>query len=57
MADGDYERRDARLAEIKRLEGLLRASKASNGWDGSDVPARLCAGRDLVEEMAGIDRG
>lgn len=57
MADGDYERRDSRLAEIKRLERILRTSEVSNGRDGSCPSAGLRTSRDLVEKMAGIDRG
>ncbi len=31
MADGDYERRDARLSEIKRLQRILDEAKAESG--------------------------
>ena len=56
-ADGDYEHRDRRLAEIVRLQGILRASRVSDGGGGSAPPCGLRKGRDVVEEMAKVDRG
>lgn len=57
MADGDYERRDRRVAEIKRLEGILRAAKVSIRGGESHKPEGLRSVRDVVEEMARKDRG
>ena len=57
MADGDYERTDARVAELRRLEGILRAVVVRNGRSGSISPQGLRPMRDVVEEMAKRDRG
>lgn len=57
MADGDYERRDRRVAEIKRLEGILRAAKVSIRGGESHKPEGLRSMRDVVEDMARKDRG
>ena len=34
MADGDYERREGRLAEIKRLERLIKGIASGHGREG-----------------------
>ena len=41
MADGDYERDFQRKAELERIGRILRASKVSDGWCGSDAPQEL----------------
>ena len=54
---GDYERRDRRLAELKRFEGILRAAQVSHGRGGSEPSQGLRGVRDVVEAMAKEDRG
>jgi hypothetical protein len=41
MADGDYERRAARDAELKRLERIMREARLSKAERQPSVPSEL----------------
>ena len=42
MADGDYERRTAREAELKRLARILREARTARGGESSVPEPRRC---------------
>ena len=51
MADGDYERRDGRLAEIKRLERLLKGF--ADAGHGQNVRERIQSQSTQIDNEAG----